>query len=64
MKPKIGDIVSFAANPDKQGVVTALLERMNGHSYGVTWDDLTERWHTEGELVALTFEKPPIRIPV
>lgn len=47
---KLNDRVTHAANPTKNGIVTAILHRAIGIQIGVTWDDLTERWHAADEL--------------
>lgn len=58
--PTINQKVRHLASDSKIGVVTAILTRGYGTSYGVTWDDLTERWHDAQELALVDEEAKQI----
>lgn len=49
--PKLRQVVGFALDPSKTGIVTAVLRRCTGTAYGVTWtSDMAEKWHAKCEL--------------
>jgi len=50
VKFSIGQMVYFKANAEKCGMVVGILYRESGVTIAVTWDDLTERWHSQFEL--------------
>lgn len=50
VKFSLGQTVHFVTD-DQKGIVTGILYREHGITYGVTWgSDLTERWHASFEL--------------
>jgi hypothetical protein len=60
---KLRLIVKHASGAEKCGVVAAVLERTSGTTYGVTWDDLAERWHAADELILVVKDDRQMRMP-
>jgi hypothetical protein len=50
MMPMLNQQVKHRSGAQKVGIVTAIITRSSGVQYGVTWDDLTERWHAADEI--------------
>ncbi len=53
VKFSLGQKVTASVNPEKRGMITGILFRVNGHVYLVTWgENLAEQYHYEMELEA------------
>lgn len=52
----LGKMVVHRSGAQQTGLVTAICVRERGIAYGVTWSDLSERWHDVGELTEWTSE--------
>ncbi len=61
--PQLDEQVRHKSGALKVGIVTAILTRTNGVQYGVTWDDLTERYHAASELESFPADSKSMGMP-